>query len=258
MLEFLARTFLLLGAAFGIGAAAGRARRQRAERPGAKAGTTSPAGARSAPAATAPLAEGDPAEPGRSADREPGPTPLREVEGDQSVPTGSEVATQARRPRDARSLWSGTVSPQAPEAGTFAVEAAPDSVEPHPVPPAAAATPAFDAGGIIEKGGDAAAIEPPLPSAIEEEPRQPPALTGPRNGQPDDLTRISGVGRSMERLLFEHGIFHFAQIAAWAPLEAQWIDRLSGFKGRVRRERWIEQAKAFADEANAEEQSRPG
>ena len=64
-----------------------------------------------------------------------------------------------------------------------------------------------------------------------------------RDGAPDDLTRIRGIGPSIERLLFDNGIFHFEQIAAWTTDEAAWADELSGFRGRVVREGWIQQAK---------------
>ena len=40
-------------------------------------------------------------------------------------------------------------------------------------------------------------------------------LDAPRDGQADDLKRLSGVGPKLEKLLHENGVYHFDQIAAW-------------------------------------------
>ena len=69
-------------------------------------------------------------------------------------------------------------------------------------------------------------------------------------GAADDLKRISGVGAVLEARLNSLGIFHFSQIADWGPSEIAWIDDYLKFKGRVARENWIAQAKAFVEEAN--------
>ena len=74
--------------------------------------------------------------------------------------------------------------------------------------------------------------------------RQPEPLSAPL-GDPDDLTRIKGIGPKLSTLLHELGIFHFKQIAAWDAPQAAWIDDYLAFKGRVTREDWIGQAKAF-------------
>lgn len=63
---------------------------------------------------------------------------------------------------------------------------------------------------------------------------------------PDDLTRIDGIGPSIERLLFDNGVYRFADIAAWTPAEVVWADALTGFPGRVDRENWVEQARRIA------------
>ena len=77
---------------------------------------------------------------------------------------------------------------------------------------------------------------------------EPKRLDGPLNDAPDNLTRIKGIGPTIERLLFEHGVYHYDQIAAWTDAEAQWIEQMIGFAGRVEREGWIAQAKGFAAE----------
>ncbi len=76
----------------------------------------------------------------------------------------------------------------------------------------------------------------------------PPArLEVPRVEGPDDLKLIRGVGPKLEALLHHLGYFHFDQIAAWTPEEVAWVDEnLEGFKGRVSREEWVEQARDLA------------
>ena len=77
---------------------------------------------------------------------------------------------------------------------------------------------------------------------------EPILLTQANEGGGDDLTRIKGIGKVLEARLNKMGIYHFAQIAAWSPAEAAWIDKHMSFPGRVEREAWVKQAKAFANE----------
>jgi predicted flap endonuclease-1-like 5' DNA nuclease len=74
----------------------------------------------------------------------------------------------------------------------------------------------------------------------------PPRLDGPRNGQGDDLKEIAGVGPKIEQKLNALGIYHFDQIAAWTQDEIDWVNKEISFKGRIEREKWIDQAKALA------------
>ncbi|NKX44337.1 NADH-quinone oxidoreductase subunit NuoE [Roseicyclus persicicus] len=111
-----------------------------------------------------------------------------------------------------------------------------------------------------QSGGDVAVAERPAPArpkapaeetaapaAVEE--AAPERLSAPRPGrQPDDLKRISGVGPKLEALLNELGFWHFDQIAAWTPAEVAWVDARLKFKGRIARDGWIDQARAFAAE----------
>jgi NADH-quinone oxidoreductase subunit E len=76
---------------------------------------------------------------------------------------------------------------------------------------------------------------------------QPTALTSPREGAADDLKKIKGVGPRLEQLLHSMGFFHFDQIAGWTAEEIVWVDEnLEGFKGRVTRDGWVEQARLLA------------
>ena len=87
-----------------------------------------------------------------------------------------------------------------------------------------------------------------MPAVAGPEPERPPRLEGPREGGPDDLTRIRGIGPALERMLNEHGIYHFAQIAAWTPAEVAWADEnLEDFKGRVTRDNWVGQARSLSE-----------
>ncbi|MEM1382026.1 MAG: NADH-quinone oxidoreductase subunit NuoE [Pseudomonadota bacterium] len=73
---------------------------------------------------------------------------------------------------------------------------------------------------------------------------KPELLAAPRGGRPDDLTRIRGIGRKLEVLLHDLGIYHLDQVASWTAREVAWVDHhLEGFKGRVERDNWVAQAK---------------
>lgn len=76
---------------------------------------------------------------------------------------------------------------------------------------------------------------------------RPELLEAPLNGKPDNLTAISGIGKSVEEMLQELGVFHYTQIAQWKVDEAAWIERHIGFAGRVTRENWSVQASKLAE-----------
>lgn len=76
---------------------------------------------------------------------------------------------------------------------------------------------------------------------------KPVFLDAARGGTPDDLKLIKGVGPKLESVLNSIGVYHFDQVAAWSPVEVAWVDEnLIGFKGRVSRDNWVEQAKKLA------------
>ncbi|MEL7517312.1 MAG: fused NADH-quinone oxidoreductase subunit E/endonuclease, partial [Pseudomonadota bacterium] len=75
----------------------------------------------------------------------------------------------------------------------------------------------------------------------------PATLDAARDGGPDNLKMIKGVGPKLETLLHTLGFYHFDQIAAWTADELAWVDdNLAGFKGRASRDNWITQAQALA------------
>ncbi len=76
---------------------------------------------------------------------------------------------------------------------------------------------------------------------------KPSTLTAARNGRPDDLKQIKGVGPKLEGLLHSLGFYHFDQVASWGASEVAWVDaNLEGFSGRVSRDQWVAQAKILA------------
>jgi NADH-quinone oxidoreductase subunit E len=96
----------------------------------------------------------------------------------------------------------------------------------------------------------AAAPAPVAPPAVQGAPLQPKGLKSARGGKPDDLKIIVGIGPKLEILCHSLGFFHFDQIANWTAAEIAWVDdNLAGFKGRVTRDKWVDQAKDLAPKA---------
>lgn len=88
-------------------------------------------------------------------------------------------------------------------------------------------------------------------TVAEPAPARPSGIPGPRGEGADDLTLIKGVGPKLEELLNSLGFFHLDQLAAWTPAEIAWVDEnLEGFKGRVTRDAWVEQARQLAEEGS--------
>ncbi len=59
----------------------------------------------------------------------------------------------------------------------------------------------------------------------------------------DNLQLIRGIGKVLEKVLNDNGIYCFKQIANWTKEDVMRIDKLIAFPGRIAREQWIEQAK---------------
>lgn len=93
----------------------------------------------------------------------------------------------------------------------------------------------------------------PKPAAEPGPGTRPQGLEAAREGGADDLKRIKGIGPKLEALLHQLGYYHFDQIAAWTEDEVAWVDQnLKGFKGRVSRDHWVEQAKVLAEGGETE------
>lgn len=77
--------------------------------------------------------------------------------------------------------------------------------------------------------------------------KKPLTMKAPRKAGADDLKMIKSVGPKLETMLNELGFYHFDQIAGWSAAEVAWVnDNLTGFKGRVSRDNWVEQARKLA------------
>jgi len=110
--------------------------------------------------------------------------------------------------------------------------------QPEPPKPEPTPEPVVEPDPIVEE----AEVETPAVGV------KPEGLDAARNGVPDDLKLIKGVGPKMEKLCNSLGYYHFDQIAAWTPSEVAWVDdNLEGFKGRVTRDSWVAQAKDLAN-----------
>lgn len=72
-------------------------------------------------------------------------------------------------------------------------------------------------------------------------------LAAPRNGIPDPLQDIAGIGPMLERLLNDAGVWHFDQIASWKARDIAYFNgKIPGFRGRITRDGWVAQARALA------------
>ncbi|MGB3165413.1 MAG: hypothetical protein WBA68_01405 [Alteraurantiacibacter sp.] len=65
-------------------------------------------------------------------------------------------------------------------------------------------------------------------------------------GGKDDLTRIKGIGPTLERRLNRQGVTRFAQIASWNADDIAVMDAQLKFAGRIERDNWVEQAQGLA------------
>ena len=79
------------------------------------------------------------------------------------------------------------------------------------------------------------------------QPLAPALLKEPRNGAGDDLKLIWGVAEKLEERMNALGVWHFDQIGNWSPQEVAWFEgQMPGFKGRIARDKWIEQCQKLA------------
>lgn len=93
----------------------------------------------------------------------------------------------------------------------------------------------------------ASAAEPVTPETLVEGEAAPdswkPELLTEAQGEKDDLKRIKGIGPKIEGILNDLGVYHISQIAEFTEENVAWVNSHLRFKGRIQREKWIEQAK---------------
>jgi predicted flap endonuclease-1-like 5' DNA nuclease len=77
--------------------------------------------------------------------------------------------------------------------------------------------------------------------------KKPTQLKEPRDEGKDNLQLIKGVGKVLEGVLNENGIYHFDQIANWTDENIEWMNsNVIFFPKKIEREDWRGQAKELA------------
>ncbi|MEG3177190.1 helix-hairpin-helix domain-containing protein [Sphingomonas sp. RB3P16] len=92
-----------------------------------------------------------------------------------------------------------------------------------------------------------APVAQPAPAPAAHAPTPAPAPAAAATPIASDLTQIKGLGPKLAAALAEQGITRVEQIAALTPDAAAALDsQLGVFKGRMVRDRWIEQAQLLS------------
>jgi predicted flap endonuclease-1-like 5' DNA nuclease len=143
-------------------------------------------------------------------------------------------------------IWWGSVLKRRRVAGEkqlianreAAERGAPGSTTGHAAPP----PPPVEPSPLADEPVAAAAPFDASPAALAADlPPEPPA---PAATAATGLTQLKGLGPKLTATLAELGFTRIDQIAALTPAEAEELDsKLGAFKGRMARDRWIEQAK---------------
>jgi len=69
----------------------------------------------------------------------------------------------------------------------------------------------------------------------------------PAKGPGDPLTQLKGLGPKAASILNDLGVTRFEQIASWNEADIAAIDaQMGAFKGRIGRDRWVDQARLLA------------
>ncbi len=206
---------------------------------------------------------GQPPQPGSQTGRQAscpasGPTSLTEA----SLYDGSSVGAWRKRFDDVAAQTAAPVMPAAPVAKLQPV--APAAAPPIHPGTLTALTAIANAGLVKELNarGDGKPLSvdelgrmkasavlraPQFGSAPSAGDGKPDLLTAARDGKGDDLGLIWGVADTLAGTLNAMGIWHFDQIAKWTPANVAWFEaQMDGFKGRIDRDKWIEQCQKLA------------
>ena len=92
--------------------------------------------------------------------------------------------------------------------------------------------------------GQASTVAPRahMPVAAEPSHRPGPAPVAGSGAGLDDLTRIRAIDTPLQKRLNALGVRRFTDIAAWRTEDVRFISQALGFRGRIEKENWIEQA----------------
>lgn len=109
-----------------------------------------------------------------------------------------------------------------------------------PVPPAPEKNISYK--DIVDGKEESAAQTAPAKAQATETARAKPDIAQ-AVGEPDNLRQIKGVGPKLDNLLKDLGITRFDQIAAWTEDDIAKVDEhMETFRGRITRDKWVEQA----------------
>jgi predicted flap endonuclease-1-like 5' DNA nuclease len=101
-------------------------------------------------------------------------------------------------------------------------------------------------GGLTPSRVASAPSAQPDPSAAKGkalEGDKPELIEQPRERGADDLKLISGIGPKLEQKLNSIGIWHYDQVASWTQANVDWVNAAISFRGRIEREKWVQQAR---------------
>ena len=202
---------------------------------GAAAGVPT-AGTASAPAGSAMAAAATLVGGATAAAQSAGASSRKNIAADSAAAAAARAASVTTAASQAKAAAaSGASAPVAAAAQGAPATAAPAGTASAPAKAAAPST-----------GAAPAPTAAAAPSDVT--PSKPALLTAARDGgKGDDLGLIWGVGDKLHEKLNAMGIWHFDQIAAWTPAEVAWFEaEMQGFKGRIERDKWIEQCKKLA------------
>lgn len=171
-----------------------------------------------------------------------------------AVPVRPEAAVVPQRPAAVVTPLAEVQAPPVILPTSLMVGAEPQASAVQKAPPKpkakAAAKPKADAKAEAKPKAAKAKAEPKAgktakPKAAKAAPPQGLVrLQAPRGGTADDLQEIEGIGPALEKLVNSLGFYHYDQIAAWTEADVALIDaEMKNFKGRITRDRWVEQAR---------------
>jgi NADH-quinone oxidoreductase subunit E len=203
-----------------------------------------PAGETPAPAASETPARAASETPAPAASEAPAP-----AASETPAPAASEAPAPAasEAPAPAASATSAPTASEAPASAAGEAPAAREAGGEAPAPAASGEAPARAAGA----DGVQQARKPKTGAAAEPSGTRPPVRERGEGGEPDDLTKISGIGRKTAETLNSLGIWRYDHIAAWGAPELEWISGFLAVKGRIDPRSWVAQAKKLAGNQGA-------
>lgn len=81
----------------------------------------------------------------------------------------------------------------------------------------------------------------------------PPRQFELRPAEVDELQAIRGVGPNLEKKLNDLGVYLYRQVARWSEADIDYFDaQLERFRGRIRRDRWVEHARQLHQSRHGE------